>query len=530
MADYDLGLWTRQSLPILAPDRNRHRQIIKDDRRSFADLAQSISKDPIAVQYLYREALKTLQARKDTLDGLHPKSLEQVLGILGQNGISQAINSLPVLAESSLRSERLQGMLAQSLLAAELAQYWAIKQNIRPNEEIWLAALLYNQASWNLLWHEPERVGLMAAAILGNRPAHLAERNILGANLHDLSLRWSQWQTPVPLLLQSLEKKQPVDFRSLRAMGRGDTDLVLRWSSRPQFLVIAANIASAHLGRSGADAWKQLRWLSAALRLEPDQVWRDLVDRALFTAQNTSLLHPPARQLAGGLDNTAIRHLSMPWHVCEDDLPIEPEVETPSQQELPPERVVQALPAQATQPAPAPRTSTEIPDAQFISRFIEQLQQCTNLNQQLQFFVQSWHEGVTISRICLLVFNNDRSALRILMQRGWNEDTPLASLRWETRNNPLIVALTRQASFLVVDGHDAGRYLPHLPHPLVEQLQLPALLASIKVGDRPIGIIVADCAGSNLSARQLQACRMSLPALQKAIERLRRETATQSNA
>ncbi len=529
MADYDLGLWTRQSLPILAPDLQRHRQIIKDERRSFVDLAMSISRDPVAVQHLYRESLKSLQARKDNLDGLHPKSLEQVLGILGQNGVSKALDNLPVLDESSVRSERLQCLLAQSLLAAELAQYWAVQQNIRPNEEIWLAALLFNQTAWHLIWHDPEPIAQLTKAVLGNRPSHLAERRLFGATLYDLSGRWAQWQTPVPLLLQTLEKKHAVDFRSLLAMGHGDTEQVLRWSSRPQLLVIAANRASACLMRSGSDAWKHMRWLSAVLKIEPDRAWHDLVDRALFTAQNTALLHPPARQLTCGLDHTPIRHLSMPWHVSGDDIPAPAPVAATIVKTQKTEVERQAASVQV-EPSPAPESVREHPDTHFISRFVDQLQQYTNLNQQLQHMVQSWHKDIAIPRIALLVFTADRSALRMLMQRGWDEAAQLSALRWETKDNPLITALTRQASFLVVDGHDAGKYLPYLPQPLVGMLKLPSLLASIKVGDRPIGLIVADCAGNNLSARQLQACRISLPALQKAIERLRRETASQSNA
>ncbi|NNM52570.1 MAG: HDOD domain-containing protein [Pseudomonadales bacterium] len=504
MANYDLGVLASQPLPLLAADQRRHLKVLAKPDMSVAELTRSLAVDPAAVQLIYRAAC----ARQRQAEKIRPvRSLDQAINMLGLNGVSQLLRDLPVLGEMNRHEVRYRALLGQSLVAAEQSRRWALQQGQRHAEEVWLATLLYNQLSWHLAIHEADKLDALAHALM-IKPRNIvnAEKEIFGTTLLQLSLRWSQWQTPMELLLNSLDSQQQPTIRELHGLTHADMDLIRRFNSRPATWVLFANQAAATLRRRGSGAMVHLRFISGLFRTEPQRAWHDLVENALFVAHHSDFTGQAAASLIWDQANRQQRRLTLPmWLSIPTAAP-----------------KIQPVPtAAAFNPPPQ-----MLPDEHFLPQFIQELGQCPDLNHQLRLLVDSWHERVGINRIILLVFNSDRSVIRTLLRAGIDAESGLAKLQWLVGNNPLLAALIKQPSFLMIDSANQTKYQPHLPESLALHLRLPALLGSIMAGERPLALLVADCQGNSLSARQLQACRLSLPAMQKAVDKLRKITRT----
>ncbi len=550
---------------------------------SVADLTQSLAQDPVAVQQLCRAAYERAAAlsRKNPSGREHQlRTLEQVVQVLGTAQVGTVLRAMPVLQEnvreaSIQKASRYLALLGQSVLAAEQARRWAILQNQRNYEEVWLAALLYNQASWHLAWHEEERLGELAQLLLTPHTPEYGEKRVFGSSLLALSRRWVEWQTPMELLKASVDPQQLPNRQELVRLAHNDFEMVQRFNSRPQVWVVFANQAAAALRFRGSHAWVHLRFISGLFRMEPGRAWNDLVNNALRVAASTSFPGQAAASLLWDCPDTQRRRLTLPWWLTlQDTLAVAAPVAREALNQVPPvlrselpgkkaerlnkttsDATTSEVAVEAGQPrtedlkktavqapvmprqvpaepstTPSPLSMVEQgPDDHFLPRFTERLNSLGNLNQQLLHLVQSWHEGVHLSRVLLMVFNTERDSLRTLLARGWDSQSPAAGLRWATAGNLLIGSLSKQASFVLLDSASIDRYRMHLPNEVTDLLQLPCMLASIMAGDRPLGLLLADCAGKNPTARQLQACRMSLPAFHKGVERLRRQAATQKN-
>ncbi len=506
MANYDLGVLASQPLPLLESDKRRHLNVLAKPDMSVAELVRSLATDPAAVQHIYRAAC----TRQRQADKVRPvRSLDQAINMLGMNGVSQLLSNLPVLGAMGRHEVRYRALLGQSLVAAEQSRRWAIQQGQRHVEEVWLATLLYNQLSWHLAIHESDKLEMLATALIKPRHVVNTEKEIFGATLLQLSQRWSQWQTPLDLLISSLDSQQQPNAHELHRLTHADMDLIRRFNSKPATWVLFANQAAATLRRRGSGAMVHLRFISGLFRTEPQRAWHDLVENALFVAHHSNFTGQAAASLLWDQANRQQRRLTLPMWLS---------IPTPQP------KILAAPAAVIFNPPP------QLPDEHFLPQFIQDLGQCPDLNHQLRLVVQSWHERMGINRVILLVFNSDRSKIRTLLYAGIDANSDMAKLQWPVGINPLVTALIKQPSFLMIDSANQAKYQPHLPEALALHLKLPALLGSIMAGERPLALLVADCQGKTLSARQLQACRLSLPALQKAVDKLRKVSRTPTAA
>ncbi len=477
----ELALLVDKPLPLLASDRERHLALLAGEQLSIHQLAQSLARDPAAVHHVVRAAvLRTRRARRPQT--LH--SLEQCLQILGKARLEELFLRLPTYRRRDAGREQHRQILGQSIIAAELARRWAIEHGQRHVDDIWLAALLYNQLLWLLSWHQADDFAQWGQRLLAHQQTRALEREHYGEDLAQLAQRLNADYTPLDRLIDcSLPGELPT-ARDYRAMAHGDLQLLRRYTGRASTWIVHANHLAARLIQQGPWAYSRLHALSSVSRSSADQLWRSTRDLLLHVADVIGFGPGIAGSLVWSAAPSAQRHLSLPYWCT-----------------LPP------------------------PPTASLAHLLEHLAAQTQLNSLLQTLIRLW-QAAGLQRIALFVFSADRQKIRSLICWGWEKDSPLQSLQINVEHHSLLAALAAKTSLLVLDTPARARYDAHLPAAMAASLATPSLIGSLNNGDKALALLLADRRGQALGDSCLTAVRQSLHTAQGVIQTLRAQSAT----
>lgn len=472
-------------LPLLASDRERHLALLAGEQLSTSQLAQSLARDPAAVHHVVRAAvLRTRQARRPQT--LH--SLEQCLQILGKARLETLFLGLPTYRRHDAARDRHRQILGQSIVAAELARRWAIEHGQRHVDDIWLAALLYNQLLWLLSWHQADDFAHWDERLHSRQAVRTLERAHYGDDLAHLAQQLHEHYTPLDRLIDCSRPGELPMARDYLAMAHGDLQLLRRHAGRASVWIVHANHLAARLIQQGPWAYARLHALAAVFRSSGEQLWLTTRDLLLHVADVIDFGPGIAGALVWSDAPSPQRHLSLPYW-CTLSPP----------------------------PPPPPVTATPTP---ILTQQLAELAAQTQLNGLLQTLIRLW-QAVGLQRIALFVFSADHQQIRSLVCGGWEESSPLRTLQLDIAPYPLLGALAAKTSLLVIDAPTRSRYGAKLPPEMAASLATPSLIGSLNNGDKALALLLADRRGQDLGDSCLTAVRQSLHTAQRVIETLR---------
>lgn len=441
--------WKTRPLAILAATRARLNQLQQTAADpSPADLARVVQTDPFLVFLL----LKAVNNRQRGEFASEVTGVENALKLIGVERFQQQFGHLPLIEERLKPGSGEYALLLQQILiahqAADLARDWAVARLDMKPEEVYVAALLHNQAWCQLALHEPQLARHWA-------PWHASplqddaevQRSLLGTSLTELQLTLLQ-QEALPASLAEL--------------------LAADSATSPRALTLQLAIGFARqciAGWQHPQLWQHLGSMAELARRDTDAIWNRSQKVILDFARQWQ--HPQIPPPAA-------------W------LPLLPG----SWSRAPQAAATGAEPAQSADAAPS------APEPDRMQQLQAQLGRAANFNQTMSLILRELQQGLQLQRVVFALLGADQCTLRVRYALGVDAADPLARFQFDTRQSALLAKLQQKTASIWINASNAAQYRPHLPadwNTCVGDGEF--LLMSLCVGDRPIGLILADRAG-----------------------------------
>ncbi len=257
----------------------------------------------------------------------------------------------------------------------------------------------------------------------------------------DISELLSLWQMPEPIQVLIRHDAEP------------STRSVLQHATVPLARLLQT-------GWWQDDVQQKLTTIAAVLNLPFEEVWHFLIVQLLtFTRKEgrSNQLNSPARWLA---------MLPGEW----------------------------PLPASKT----TPLTESLTPKKDLLSERMQALHlagvQGAPTNQVMTLAVRALSEGLGMQRIAFTLLMAAENSLRARYVQGVSPSDPLQNLRISLEKQHVLTKLLQKPQSFWLNETNYVQFSPHLPIELVEQIGAKSFCAmSIFVGDKPVGLIYADC-------------------------------------
>lgn len=487
---------SREPLPVLGSSKAAVLQLLAAPDPVVSEVAREIARDPAMTQHVVLGAWERQQQSKRQRD---IRTLEQAINMLGLQATEKRLATQPVLSNDHLKLEPVQRYLSalmQSQYAAELARQWAVVQLHRNVDEVWLAALLFNQVTWFLALRGQRFLSQCADALAADKPVLDTEKQVFNATLIDVTRQFTDSHCPLDNLYQALLPGSLPDARSLIRIRKGDIDLIRKWATKPPVWVYYANHLAGYFLMHGANAHleKRLLILGGMLRHSEVATWQSFREAAIEVSRNTRLpaVTPAARLMT---DSLPVRDISL-------TLPVWvalPARSLPAKAPAPPLEQTQALvPAQ-----PAAPTMAEPPHRRFLALLADDSTPFKDLHELLNFLAIGLCRTLFFNRVEILLFTPDRTQLMSHYHAGLSADSPLRRLRITIGNNALLRQMMQAPVVLHINSLNAGKYWPHVPETIRLTEPKPELiLGSVFLGERPIALVIADREGKPIADKQ----------------------------
>jgi transcriptional regulator with GAF, ATPase, and Fis domain len=115
-------------------------------------------------------------------------------------------------------------------------------------------------------------------------------------------------------------------------------------------------------------------------------------------------------------------------------------------------------------------------------------------NQVMTLAVRALSEGLAMQRIAFTLLMAAENSLRARYVQGVAPTDPLQNLRISLEKQHVLTKLLQKPQSFWLNAANYAQFSPHLPIELVEQVGAKSFCAmSIFVGDKPVGLIYADC-------------------------------------
>ncbi|QZA79158.1 HDOD domain-containing protein [Deefgea tanakiae] len=115
-------------------------------------------------------------------------------------------------------------------------------------------------------------------------------------------------------------------------------------------------------------------------------------------------------------------------------------------------------------------------------------------NQVMTLAVRALSEGLAMQRIAFTLLMAAENSLRARYVQGVAPTDPLQNLRISLEKQHVLTKLLQKPQSFWLNSANYAQFSPHLPIELVEQVGAKSFCAmSIFVGDKPVGLIYADC-------------------------------------
>ncbi|MGL6041934.1 MAG: GAF domain-containing protein, partial [Deefgea sp.] len=144
------------------------------------------------------------------------------------------------------------------------------------------------------------------------------------------------------------------------------------------------------------------------------------------------------------------------------------------------------------------KTDTAVPKKDLLAERMQALHlaglQGVPTNQVMTLAVRALSEGLGMQRIAFTLLMAAENSLRARYVQGVSPSDPLQSLRISLERQHVLTKLLQKPQSFWLNAGNYQQFLPHLPIELIEQIGAKSFCAmSIFVGDKPVGLIYADC-------------------------------------
>lgn len=488
-----LEAWSQEldkvRLPIGETQRDRVRQLLRDNRRSLREIADQLQQSPVVALALLREANRHGSSLSQPAE-----SLEIALTRLGLQRSADVLDHLPATADTGLPVVLNQLLLisrhasqqASGLFSARLARLW---------QEIHWSSLLFLAPLWPLAVARPELLEQWQTRVLADgEPAGRVEQELFGVPLLHLALHQAErWKLPPwiaegyglllrdrRLLIKALHIARDNEH-PLHQQQCLDADPALRrWLTRPDNTILLANCLalSAHACWGGNHSLRWQRLTGLYLQLPLGDVQQQVHQQAAISA----------RQLDAGELWHPARALLWPWDRCY------------LQREAPPPAPVEIAADWRRHCAELLRAPSPFANLQQLAtRAAEALDACG------------------LPRNLLLVTDRQHSALRSL--HASSLDNAARSLALDVASSQLLRRLLAQPGQLRLGPGNMAQYSALIPGTLKSLFPSEhLLLRSLSCNGRVAMLLIADHHGRPFDERQVQAFGKTAQCIERALE------------
>ena len=188
------------------------------------------------------------------------------------------------------------------------------------------------------------------------------------------------------------------------------------------------------------------------------------------------------------------------WHFLTRQLLAFTRKEGRSHQLYSPARWLAMLPGEWPRPVPkiTPQADSTVLAKDILAERMQALHlagvQGAPTNQVMTLAVRALSEGLGMQRIAFTLLMAAENSLRARYVQGVDPSDPLQTLRISLENQHVLTKLLQKPQSFWLNPGNYAQFSPHLPIELVEQIGAKSFCAmSIFVGDKPVGLIYADC-------------------------------------
>jgi HD-like signal output (HDOD) protein len=255
-------------------------------------------------------------------------------------------------------------------------------------------------------------------------------------------------------------------------------------------------VAQAQPHRQSAEAKTRLLRLTTRLCRHCEQGWRN--ERVTADLQQLAqLMQRPIDEIAAQVHQSAVEaarcspHADA-WHPASRLPLIADGPWAPPARKKPP-----AEPARSAASTPPPSPAAPVRGAQTRDRLQALLRsQDSTQSQLLQACLQGLQQELGFSRISLFLLSRDRKMLQNRLALGLDERAPIRRYAVDTARAGLLARLLEKPQAIHVHPANWAKFEPLIPPSLLARLDTRDFAAmSVFIGDKPIGIILADRKG-----------------------------------
>ncbi len=428
-----------RALPIRASILTRFRRLLANDRSTLQQLTRLVGSDPVLSLQVTRTAQQLHRGKRTSVT-----SLQHAVGSIGLDRLKELARQLTSLKvnPASMQQKMYFRAIADSLHASFQSAELCRQRGLPFIEEVRLASLLYGFTHWLTWLHAPlHKQHYQERVLLQGVDVTLAEQDIFGCTLQALGAELSRrWNLP-ELTREALNHAT--------SPGRNDLQLLHRRAVQDPSL--------SQLELRNANQLTQQRFfpvkLGNWLALTTTRSWHSEKTLRLFDILADYLRQTPDQLVAQLHQHCA--EAARCYHVAGTLSPAAemimlPSPTTPPQTGLLPATELKRL-AQDNYPAlqvPTPASPTETPVASSVAgelltpvrrhrdskRYEAALARLSSPEptfnkpaQVLQTLLQGLHQGLGLSRLALLLFNQSRQQLHCTHSLGLPEKHPLKS-------------------------------------------------------------------------------------------------------
>ena len=495
-----LGAWTvylnGKSIPVRMSAKKRLLKLAGQDSCTLQKLTQAVHAEPAIAFHLIRLANRLHKANNKEVT-----SINHAVQSLGFETIIETVDSLPTLRVniSAISHKMYFRSQATSLYSACLLRRWMQGKETLFLEELYQASLCYGVGHWMLWLHAPLHISEIHQRVRNGEDPVMAEVDVLGCSIQELTLTLMQdWQMPA-LLLEALEHRSSPSTRLLRDMHRHVEDKqdplvpesvhreLIELLQSKYFPVKLANwygISSA-LSLYDEKTERLVSIISDYLSTEPDDTRAQLNEVAAVSAR---ICHYPATLSPAG---------ERLFISSDELLPI-----TISAKE---EKALLGDSPKLTLPEPPPPSNEDtlpnmlLKNERVYKSVLKKLQQDAGElepNMVLKLLIKALRDGIGTERTVIMLAK--RQKLRASKSYGFTSGHPLTEFRYSLETPSLLKRLADTPACVIINLDNSTKMKRKLPEAYRNQLVgSGTLLLSIFAEGEPLALIHSDNGNTN---------------------------------
>ncbi|MGB0732166.1 MAG: HDOD domain-containing protein [Pontibacterium sp.] len=494
-----LGAWAvylnTKTIPVRSSAKNRLLKLARQDSCTLQKLTQAVQAEPAIAFHVVRLANRLHKANNKEVT-----SINHAVQSLGFETILETVNALPTLRVniSSVAHKMYFRCQATSLYSACLLRRWMHKKETLFLEELYQASLCYGVGHWLLWLHAPLHMSEIHQRVRKGEDPVMAESDVLGCSIQDISLTLMRdWEMPA-LLLEALEHKSSPSKRLLKDMHRHVED------RHDPLIPEEAHRELIELLQSKYFPVKLSNWygISASLILNDEKTERLVTIISGYTNEELDDTRAQLNEVS-----------AIAARICHYPATLSPAAERlfiASKEQLEvvvSEREEKALHKNCpklTLPEPPKEAPETTPNLLLKSertyksalKKLKSADVALSTNDVLKLLIKGLRDGVGTERNLIMLIKNQK--LKVGKSYGFTSGHPLTQFKYSIETPSLLKRLAQTPACIMINLDNSAKMKRTLPEAFRNQLAgSGTLLLSLFANDQPIAIIHGDNGNSN---------------------------------